>query len=482
MQRPAAEVDPKSIQRSVKTCRRLLAYLLRASRLRIDPNMPDHRYNSLSSEMEDALIPLVVSERSALAFYRAFCARFAIEVSASGDSRWPIEVWLPEGRIRWDQTLSAMDYRDVRLVIHENPQMLVTFAFLSPCEGEDATFDAFPDPLPAGSYVPTLPGMIIAPRSYRTTWTLVGPMAHGADVKSGNVNLFRRHRVTDALTGQLADVPFMAGNAVRGLWRDMIMTRWLEMIGLKSTELPPARAHALFSGGAVEKGADTAAVNLPVRRRARELCPPWDLLAGCTDQQIMSGLARVHDAVLVCRENAWMIHKAIGRTDSVETFASSLDEACSRTWLRLGTRHAHREFAESDGQQMLFNTEHLIVGTQMFHSFQIFGTNGVSDVTASCLADLLNDFREYGTIGAGGSRGFGLIAFEPYQPGDGAPALPNPSIYIDYVAKRREEMRDWAMMRNEPAPPEKKPAKGKGRKLPAASPGPELAPDAEGTF
>src|SRR5690606_17693372 len=126
------------------------------------------------------------------------------------------------------------------------------------------------------------------------------PMHHGADQKSGNVQLFRRHAVFDPLTGKRAFVPFLSGNSIRGLWRDMVMGRWLQLLGLKASDLPTVRAHALLAGGAVAEGADGATVNNAVRRRARELCPPWDLLAGCTDQQIMSGRARVSDATLVC--------------------------------------------------------------------------------------------------------------------------------------------------------------------------------------
>lgn len=435
----------------------------------------ESRYRGLSSELSDALIPLVVSEKSALAFGKALANRFSIDLTG-GDTEWgPIEAWLPEGRLRWDRALAALDYRHVRLVIHENPAFLATFACDRACEGEDAIFASFPEPIGEGAFRATLPKQVIQTRNHSTVWTLTAPMAHGADEKSGNVNLFRRHRVVNPLSGEQAYVPFMAGNAVRGVWRDMLMGRFCELVGVSPKALPPARVHALFSGGGVEKGADGAGVNLAVRERARAMCPPWDLIAGCTEQQIMAGRIRVHDAILVCAENDWLVFShlrpGVEMTEhALASFSDSLPEAAELTQLRLGTRHAHKEYAGSEGAQMLFNTELVLGGAQFVHSFQLYGVDGVSPITASCMADLAREFRDFGTVGASNSRGFGLIAFDPYMPGEGTPTLPDPAIYLEHVAKNKQAMVDWLMMTGEhgAAAKAEKPAKaGRGsKKLP----------------
>lgn len=462
MHRPSKALLHSDIAPGIKTTRRVLAYLLRATKLRVQSGIiGSNRFQRLPAELADALVPLVVSERSMLAFYRALCARFGVDATGGDSEYGPIEAWLAEGRIRWDRACAALNYDDVRLVIHESPDFLATFACDSSAEGESEMFDAFPDPSAEGSYRPRLPTELIAPRSYRAVWTLTSDMHHGADQKSGNVNLFRRHKVFDPLRGRHCYVPFLSGNAVRGLWRDMVMGRWLSLIGLKSTDLPTERAHSLLAGGAVDQGADTATVNNPVRKRARELCPPWDLLAGCTDQQIMSGRARVGDSVLVCRENAWRVREAVGHGAELEQFAASLPESVEMTKLRLLTRHKHADIANSDGVQMLVNHELLVQGSQMVHTVQLWGIDGVNEVTQSCLADLLSDFRSVGSVGAGAAHGFGSIAFDRYDRGEGAPELPSPSVYLDYVAERRAEMVEWAMRSAEPKAPEPKGGKGK---------------------
>lgn len=438
----------------------------------------EHRYASRGDELAQALVPLVVSERSALGFLRALAARWDVSLSGDADVSWPVEAWLPPHgdqpatRIRWDRALLSLDYDHARLVVHENPSLLSTLALARPEWDEEQQLEiegllSFPEPAARGCYVPTLPGDVIAPRTHRTVWTLTSPMAHGADEKSGNVNLFRRHRVIDALTGQHAYVPFVSGNAIRGLWRDMAMGRWLGLLGLKPTDLPPARAHALLSGGAVEAGADSGGVQNDVRRAARELCPAWDLLGGVTDQQIMSGRLRVHDARLVCRETAWQTHPVVQPGAPVQEWAASLSPAAELTTLRLGTRHAHKDLEQSQGQQMLFNVELLIQGSQIVHSFQTYALDGVSAVTLSCLADLLADFADIGVVGAQAARGMGCIAFDGYVPGPDTPPLPSRDLYLEHVREHQDAMRDWALRgpSKAPPPPPKGGPKGKRGKV-----------------
>lgn len=446
MQRPE-ELLQLDMPKNPKTARRLLAYLLRATDRRMSPErLGRDRYNSRSGEIEDMLLPCVRAANTCLGFYHNFCARF--DVSASGgDSEWgPIEAWFPEGRMRWDQVLGAIEYQDLRLVVHEAPEFLATFATCrDEIAGEDDQFEQFPDPTRQTGYKPKLPEHLIQPKCYRTIWTLTSPLHHGADEKHGNVQLFRTKRSHDPLTGTATYVPFVAGNAVRGVLRDIMMGDWLHKHGLKATDIPPFRAHSLLAGGNVDKGSDGAKVNNAVRSKIRRLCPPWDLFAGCIEQQIMQGRARIGDATLICRENAWKTYEAVNPGVSLTEWAASLPEACTMTSLRLGTRHKHADIPESDGIQMLWNTEVLTEGYQMLHTLKVWCLDGVAPVTASCLSHLLMRFREMGDVAAGAAHGFGSIAFDPYVPGPGAVALPGPDQYLGFVESNKEEAIEWLM-------------------------------------
>jgi hypothetical protein len=425
--------------------------------------MGQEKFSSRSGSYKEMLIPFVSGERTCLGFYRAFCSRFGIDASGA-DSDWgPIQAWFPEGRVRWDRVLAAIDYSDLRLVVRECPEFFATFAVSrDEIEGEDEQFEQFPDPKPATGYKLALPEQLIPPRCFRAVWTLTSPMHHGADDKYGNVSLFRRQLSNDPLTGTSSYVPFVAGGAIRGGMRDLMFGRWLQLLGIKSTELPPFRAHSILAGGAVEKGVDTAKVNNVVRSVVRRVCPPWDLFAGCLEQQIMGGRGRIGDAVLVCRENAWQTYEAVKPGIPLGDWVKSLPESCTMTEIRQGTRHKHADLNESDGIQMIFNTEVLCKGYQMVHTLHLWCIDGVSPVTASCMSDMLSEFRNWGQAAAGNSHGFGTICFDAYQPGPGTPVLPSSDLYLDFVEKNKQEAIDWCLSARTPVEEKtKKPSKSK---------------------
>ncbi len=462
----------KSIQQTTV----LLAYLLRALWRRVDrKSIQASRLRNLATELNEALVPLAVSERSAGAFIRALATRFEIalsggayekdgeEKSSGAASVFIPKLFVPEGLptidhgaagegivcLRWDVVTKALDFEALRIALNDNPAFFATFATAAPMEGEEALFQTNALHSTTPPWTGTLPARLITPRAFRARWTLVSNLAHGADQKTGNVTMFRRERVVSPLTGAVSLRPFVAGNAVRGLWRDIIFGRLLALLGLKTSDVPDRRIHALLAGGTIETGADGAHVNLTVRRLARQFCPAWDLFAGVMDDQIMRGLLRVHDCVLVCRENAWLLYEQlVPPVDGqpripFEMFEASLPLADDLTQLRLSTRHAHRDLPGSDGSQMIFNTEVLLTGSQLIHSFQLMGLDGVSELARSCMADLLAEFHDDALVGAKTSAAMGRIAFDPYEPGEGQAPLPSPAIYQQWVADHAHEIRAW---------------------------------------
>src|SRR5690606_23181047 len=448
--------------------------------------------------LAEALLPLAVSERSSLGWCRALCTRFGINpnggsfLDATGTERAtnPVYVlvprrWVPEGTpevdgrstrdraaLLWTTVCRLIPFDALRIALHENPSLVATFVTTGETEGEDEIFAVCDDAATGKPWTPTLPERLVTPRMYSTVWTCTSPMHHGADEKMGNVSLFRRHRMVSPLTGEQYLVPFISGNAVRGQWRDMIMYRLFRLVGVSDTEIPPQRVHALLAGGSIDKGADTGSVDTAVRRAARENCPPWDLLGGCIDHQIMRGLLRVHDALLVCRENAWLLHERLrphvdGTPLSMEEWARALKPADDLVQIRLHTRQKHAELEGSDGVQMLVNVEHVMAGTQWAHSFQLLELTTVSDLAKSCLADLLAQFRDDATMGAKTSAGHGQIAFDPYLPGDGAAPLASPDLYLQWVAENRDAIRAWLLGGSQDAD-EAAPKSSRGKRKAAA--------------
>ncbi len=437
-------------------------YLLRSLRSRIDSDrIGRSRMMSIASELGDAILPTMVAEKTPLGWWRALCARFESDPTPAGHPRgYSAAAFTPEGNARWDVAVTRMDARMLRLVLSENPQMFATFACEREYEGEHLIFDAFgvgaQDAAP-----PRRTGHIatVLPRRHWSCWTATSPTAHGADGKSGNVTLFRRQRVIDAATGRAELVPFIAGNAVRGAWRDRAMLGWLAMLGLSATDIPPRMAHALLAGGSLSAGADTQRLDVRLRHDIRRLCPMWDLFAGCVEDQVMQGRGRVGDASLVCRENAWKLHGWLAPGESFDAWRASLPEASELTTLRLKTRTAHREIADSDGVQMIVNTELVVEGAQWVHTLSLRPLEGVGEVTASALAWLLDEFQADAHVGARNAEGWGSMAFDGYAPSGGAEALPSSSVYVQHVLSTRDEAREW-LSANRRALVVEKPARG----------------------
>lgn len=191
--------------------------------------------------------------------------------------------------------------------------------------------------------------------------------------------------------------------------------------------------------------ATNAKVNVALRRRAREICPAWDLLGGSIDDQLMGGTASVWDPVLICRETAWMLHHEIAPDIPLEDFRGSLKSADELTQLQLVTRHAHRELPDSDGSQMMLNVEYLLPGAQLFHGFVLHGLERVSRLTAACMADLVSTFVVRAQIGAKSASGAGAIACEAYLPRSDDSTLPSAEEYTTWVAEHRDEIRAWLL-------------------------------------
>jgi hypothetical protein len=458
----------------------IFSYLLRGLCQRIDWNaLQEHRRRNLRKEISDALLPLAISTRSPAEFLSTFATRLEINLSGGGfldvhgdaGKAPPVYAIIPRrflpreiaeiarhpassethAVLQWNAAARLIDFGAMRMLINESPDRFVTFAFSPEQEGEEEFVEYSRGAAEiVEPWTAQIPANLISPRCYRTVWQLLSPLAHGHDVKTGNVTMFRRERTVCPRAGSQALRPMFAGNAVRGMLRDRVMGRQLRLLGIRSTELPPERAHALFAGGSIDKGADGSAVNLKARRVARASSPAWDLFAGCIDQQIMRGVLRMHDALLLCRENAWILYEQLhpmrgAARLSYDEFQASLQPADNLTQLRLATRMAHREFEGAEGSQMIFNTEVVLAGAQFAHSFQLIDLDGVSELAASCMADLLEDFRDDAFVGAKNAAGLGRIAFDAYEPGDAALALPSPELYRRWIAEHAEEVRAWLM-------------------------------------
>lgn len=233
------------------------------------------------------------------------------------------------------------------------------------------------------------------------------PISHGSDQKSGNSTLFRRIQVITE-NGALLELPYIAGNAVRGQLRDIIADNFARGLGLTPRRDKPPFAlwffHAIYSGGALSEGGKEGkavdgllgvggALKTEGLRTLRDTLPMVSLLGCAMTNRIIPGRIEVGDLRPVCHE--W----SNGGTQPVRDLM---------TWTYLTRREDHEEHEKGDNSSMIANTECLRPGTVLEGGIDL--SPHISEIEASCLGDALESWMQVGTIGAQNARGLGRIA------------------------------------------------------------------------
>jgi len=256
------------------------------------------------------------------------------------------------------------------------------------------------------------------------------PISHGSDQKSGNSTLFRRIQVITQ-AGALLELPYIAGNAVRGQLRDIIADNFARGIGLTPRRDKPPFAlwffHAIYSGGALSEGGKESkavdgllgvggALKTEGLRTLRDTLPMVSLLGCAMTNRIIPGRIEVGDLRPVCHE--W----SNGSTQPVRDLM---------TWTYLTRREDHEEHEKGEHSGMIANTECLRPGTVLEGGINL--SPHISEIEASCLGNALESWMQVGTIGAQNARGLGRIALtiEGAASGDA---------YREWLASNRQQI------------------------------------------
>lgn len=258
---------------------------------------------------------------------------------------------------------------------------------------------------------------------------LQSPLAHGGDCKAGNATLFRRGQVLST-TGKVLDLPFYAGNAIRGQMRDLLADDFIAAMGLKPSKSQPPIAlwffHALYAGGVLETGGamrelikqlgDNGAIRADGVSQFRERLPALSALGVAMGNRVLCGRVSVADLRPRCVE--W---------GTGDTPAAALME-----WTFLTRREDHE--AHTDHHGMIANSECLRTGVLMDGGLDI--DTHASDLERSAIGWGLQLLRQRGMLGAENRRGLGKVEFDY----DGQP---DPLPYLQWLAANRADIIDY---------------------------------------
>jgi hypothetical protein len=249
----------------------------------------------------------------------------------------------------------------------------------------------------------------------------VTPIVHHGDEKTGSTPVLRSVAWYVPSDRDFVDLPFISGNAIRGVLRRLAFHDLLATVGY--TVDSPKLHHALFTGGVLESTDETTGVvDLAFRKRVRDALPPLALFGTSIGNQMVPGSLKVDLAIPYCRETAHVI----GGDD--ERLRHDARQFCSFVFAtRRDDLRAERE-EDEQAVQMLVEFEAFVPGTRFYHGFTLVYP---SELEVSCLGHVLHLWAEQPFIGGKSGSGYGWIALS-YDP------WPSPDLYRQYVTEQRE--------------------------------------------
>lgn len=263
-------------------------------------------------------------------------------------------------------------------------------------------------------------------------FTTMAPLSHGSDQKAGNATLFRRMQVLSD-KGSLLNLPFYAGNAIRGEIRDLLADHFLEYIGVGVDRTNPKIAkwffHIIYSGGGLsadseaskyfsEKIGKFGSTRAEEIRKLRDILPFFSVLGGGLGNRILSGRINVSDFRPSCYE--W----GNGKKKVHELF----------DWLYLTRRDDFEGHEDGENEAMIANTECVKPGVK-FHG-GIDMSKHISCLEKSALGFGLKLLQEKGYIGADNRRGFGKVKIEYGN-------CPDAKMYLDFLEKEKQGILEY---------------------------------------
>jgi hypothetical protein len=253
--------------------------------------------------------------------------------------------------------------------------------------------------------------------------------------RNGNENVDLLEEPQDAPTlvfkKYYDDVPFVAGNHIRGKMRRLLMYDFCQRIGLKydifkpdgdeeGVRIPESMYHRLMTGGNITDA--TGWEDIEKRESLIRMCPPLGLLGSAIGNMTIRGKLGVGDAQLSCAENA----------TGDEPFSKFLD-------VEFGTRHDTGKLEtevplanEKDAPtaQMIYYNEIVTPGAVFDHHFVLRSDN---PLLQSVYAHMLDLFKQQPYLG-------GLSAKERGEVALGYDVSGSSRAYLDYVEKNKSAM------------------------------------------
>ena len=257
---------------------------------------------------------------------------------------------------------------------------------------------------------------------------------HSGNEKTGSVVLLNRLKFI--VDGEPVDVPYISGNAVRGILRRMVFKDMLDQIGYEidvSKKGGQKLYHALFSGGILETVEESQGViDIELKRKILNLIPPARLFGFSLGNQMIEGKLKVGHLLPICKELAEYLPDDIRPKNSFyeligHVFQTRKDE------LRV------ERGEDEQAVQMLVEYEVFIPGTPFYHEIML---EDPTELDVSCLARVIELWKEKPFIGGKSSIGMGelKINYDFDKKSKQFEKWFNSSLYLRFLEEERDEI------------------------------------------
>jgi len=252
------------------------------------------------------------------------------------------------------------------------------------------------------------------------------PIFHGGDEKTGSVVLLRRMKFI--VDEEPTDVPYISGNAVRGVWRRLIFKDMLEKIGYEidlSKKGGQKLYHTLFTGGVLETVDESSSgiIDINLKRNVLSLIPPARLLGFSIGNQMIEGKLKVGHLLPICKELVDYL------PDNVHPKNSFYELIGHSFQTRKDDLRVDRE-GEEQAVQKLIEYEVFVPGTLFYHEVKL---EDPTELDVSCLARIIELWEEKPFIGGKSSVGFGELEIN-YDFSEESEA------YLKFLREKRDEI------------------------------------------
>lgn len=254
------------------------------------------------------------------------------------------------------------------------------------------------------------------------TLIAMSPIHHGGDEKTGAESMLRRNKVV--VNESIIEVPYISGNAIRGILRRYIMSDFLQKI---EYEIKTMRLyHTLFTGGILET-VDTKSsgtIDLELRKKVIKFLPPVRMLGMSYGNQIVEGKLHVGLMRPICAELKEYLPDNLNPHNNIYEFLDFTHQT------RKDDIHADRK-DNDQAVQMLINYEVFIPGTKFWHEIKIEDANKIDKGVVARMIEL---WKQKPYIGGKSSIGLGELKIN-YNP------TWDPKPYLNFINTKKDEIK-----------------------------------------